>query len=62
MIAYACYDVAMTHKQDYLSWVSPSGAKWPAKDEFEVGCTYEHRFFSMAVLFFEMQILSAFAV
>ena len=41
-LVYACYDVAMTHKQNYISWVSPSGAKWPAKDEFEVGCTYEH--------------------
>ena len=41
-LVYACYDVAMTHKQNYSSWISPSGAKWPAKDEFEVGCTYEH--------------------
>lgn len=41
-LVYACYDVAMTHKQNYLGWVSPSGAKWPAKDEFETGCTYEH--------------------
>lgn len=23
-------------------WKSESGAPWPAKDEFEVGCTYEH--------------------
>ncbi|HMP18108.1 MAG TPA: hypothetical protein PKD72_13875, partial [Gemmatales bacterium] len=22
--------------------MSPSGAPWPARDEFEVGCTYEH--------------------
>lgn len=24
------------------NWRSASGAKWPAKDEFEVGCTFEH--------------------
>jgi predicted dehydrogenase len=24
------------------SWRSSSGAPWPAQDEFEVGCTYEH--------------------
>ncbi len=24
------------------TWTTPSGAAWPAKDEFEVGCTYEH--------------------
>ena len=27
---------------DYGSWKSDSGNAWPAKDEFEVGCTLEH--------------------
>jgi hypothetical protein len=24
------------------NWTNQTGAHWPAKDEFEVGCTYEH--------------------
>jgi predicted dehydrogenase len=27
---------------NYGGWRTASGARWPAKDEFEVGCTYEH--------------------
>lgn len=38
----AKFDAGMTHKQSLNTWVSKSGAPWPAKDEFEVGCTYEH--------------------
>jgi predicted dehydrogenase len=35
-------DDGMVPKLDYLNWRSQSGAPWPAKDEFEVGCTMEH--------------------
>jgi predicted dehydrogenase len=28
--------------QQPWNWQTPSGAAWPAKDEFEIGCTYEH--------------------
>ena len=32
------------------TWRSPSGAPWPAKDEFEVGCTMEHAGYQIAPL------------
>ena len=32
----------MTHKLNLSSWKNPSGAYWPALDEFKTGCTYEH--------------------
>jgi predicted dehydrogenase len=35
-------DDGMVPKLDYPNWRSRSGAPWPAKDEFEVGCTMEH--------------------
>lgn len=35
-------DDGMVPKLDYANWRSESGAPWPAKDEFEVGCTMEH--------------------
>ncbi|PHM60700.1 putative oxidoreductase [Xenorhabdus stockiae] len=30
------------HKMNFDDWISPSGASWPAKNEFEVGCGFEH--------------------
>ncbi|UTW44873.1 Gfo/Idh/MocA family oxidoreductase [bacterium SCSIO 12696] len=41
-LVYAELDDGMIHKQPYKMWVSKSGAPWPYKDEFEVGCTLEH--------------------
>ncbi len=41
-LVYASFDDGMVHRQDPTRWTSSSGAKWPAKDEYEVGCTYEH--------------------
>ena len=41
-IVYATFDEGMIHRHNYQNWRSASGAPWPAKDEFEVGCTYEH--------------------
>lgn len=38
----ARFDAGMTHRLSANNWVSVSGAPWPIKDEFEVGCTYEH--------------------
>jgi predicted dehydrogenase len=32
------------------TWISASGAPWPAKDEFEVGCTFEHAGYQIAPL------------
>jgi predicted dehydrogenase len=41
-LVYAELDDGMVHKMPYQKWVSASGAPWPYKDEFEVGCTLEH--------------------
>jgi predicted dehydrogenase len=41
-LAYAELDDGLIHKMRYKNWVNPSGAPWPYKDEFEVGCTLEH--------------------
>jgi predicted dehydrogenase len=41
-LVYANFDAGMTHRFKPWNWRSVSGAPWPAKDEFEVGCTYEH--------------------
>lgn len=42
-IAYATFDDGMIapHMAPW-SWKNDSGVPWPAKDEFEVGCTYQH--------------------
>ncbi len=42
MLAQAEMDDGMVSGLDYASWRSLSGAPWPARDEFEVGCTMEH--------------------
>ena len=41
-LVYANFDAGMTHKFNLSSWKNPSGAFWPALDEFKTGCTYEH--------------------
>ena len=41
-LVYAELDDGPIHLMDYESWRSDSGNAWPAKDEFEVGCTLEH--------------------
>ncbi len=35
-------DEGLLHRYAYRKWHSASGAPWPAKDEFETGCTLEH--------------------
>ncbi|MEP4199324.1 MAG: Gfo/Idh/MocA family oxidoreductase [Aliishimia sp.] len=39
---YAELDDGFISQAPYEHWASASGAPWPAKDEFEVGCTLEH--------------------
>jgi predicted dehydrogenase len=39
---YAELDDGLVHRMPYRKWISDSGAPWPYKDEFEVGCTLEH--------------------
>ncbi len=41
-LVYASFDDGMIHRFNPIRWKSVSGAPWPAKDEFEIGCTYEH--------------------
>jgi predicted dehydrogenase len=41
-LAYAELDDGPVHMMGYGAWKSASGSPWPAKDEFEVGCTLEH--------------------
>jgi predicted dehydrogenase len=41
-LVYAELDDGLVHKMRYKKWISESGAPWPYKDEFEVGCTLEH--------------------
>jgi predicted dehydrogenase len=41
-LVYAEMDDGMVHRMPYQKWLSDTGAPWPFKDEFEVGCTVEH--------------------
>jgi predicted dehydrogenase len=41
-LVYAEMDHGLTHRMQYKKWINESGAPWPYKDEFEVGCTLEH--------------------
>ncbi len=41
-LVYAEMDDGLVHRMAYRRWKSASGAPWPAIDEFEVGCTFEH--------------------
>ena len=42
LLVYAELDDGLVHKMKYQKWISKSGAPWPYRDEFEVGCTLEH--------------------
>jgi len=41
-LIYADIDDGPKALQDRSGWLSDSGVPWPAKDEFEMGCTLEH--------------------
>lgn len=41
-LAYAEMEDSMVFRENVREWRSPSGAPWPAEDEFAVGCTLEH--------------------
>ena len=60
---YAEMNDGLTHRMPYRKWFSKSGAPWPGKDEFEVGCTLEHSSYILSVLcamFGPATILTAF--
>ncbi|PHS29943.1 MAG: oxidoreductase [Methylophaga sp.] len=63
-VVYAEMDDGMVHRMPYKKWLSTSGAPWPYKDEFEVGCTLEHAAYYVAPLvslFGKVKQVSAFA-
>ena len=64
-MVYANYDDGMiAPMMSPWTWTSESGAAWPAKDEFEIGCTFEHAgyFLAWLVAFFgPVRNVSAFA-
>lgn len=53
-LVYAELDDGPIHLLDYKNWKSESGAPWPYRDEFNVGCTLEHAgyYVSWLVAFF----------
>lgn len=63
-LVYAELDDGMVHKMAYKKWRSVSGAPWPYRDEFEVGCTLEHAGYYLAWLmemFGPVQSVTAFS-
>jgi len=50
LLANAEMDDGMVTGLDYANWRSLSGAPWPARDEFEVGCTMEHAGYQISPL------------
>lgn len=49
-LVYAELDDGMIHRAAYQGWISRSGKPWPARGEFETGCTYEHAAYAIAPL------------
>jgi predicted dehydrogenase len=49
-LVYAEIDDGMIHRTDFRSWRSRSGRLWPARSEFETGCTFEHAGYVITVL------------
>ena len=50
LLAYAAMDDGMIPGLAYGTWRSRSGAPWPARDEFEVGCVNEHAGYQISPL------------
>jgi len=49
-LVYAEMDDGLLHKMSYRSWAGATGARWPWKDELEIGCTIEHAGYSLTWL------------
>jgi predicted dehydrogenase len=63
-LVYAELDDGMVHRMAFRRWVSDSGAPWPYRDEFQVGCTLEHAGYYvtwLTALFGPAETVSAFA-
>lgn len=50
VLVYAELDDGMIHLANYNQWVSRSGRTWPARGEFETGCTFEHAGYVITLL------------
>lgn len=62
-LVYAELDDGLVHRMPFDRWLSESGNPWPARDEFQVGCTLEHAgyYLSWLVAFFgEIESLTAY--
>ncbi len=53
-LVYAELDDGFISQAPYQKWISETGAPWPYKDEFQVGCTLEHAgyYLSWLIAFF----------
>ena len=63
-LVYAEMDDGMVHRIGYENWRTESGAYWPAKDEFQTGCTLEHAGYAltwMVAMFGSVERLVTFA-
>lgn len=64
-LVYANFDDGMiAPRLSPWNWRNAAGAAWPAKDEFEVGCTYEHAGYVltwMAAFFGPARTVASFA-
>ena len=63
-LVYAEMEDSMVFREDYRRWTSPSGAPWPAEDEFAVGATLEHAGYYLTWLcafFGPVETITAFA-
>lgn len=49
-LIYVELDDGPVHQLGYENWISPSGAPWPARDEFLTGCTVEHAGYALTWL------------
>ncbi|MBM7069101.1 Gfo/Idh/MocA family oxidoreductase [Actibacterium sp. 188UL27-1] len=49
-LIYAEIDDGLVHRMGYQNWRTASGALWPARDEFQTGCTLEHAGYALTWL------------
>ena len=49
-LAYAEMEDGPVFKDNWSEWRSRSGAKWPGRHEFEIGCTLEHAGYALSWL------------
>ena len=63
-LVYGEFEDGMVHRHAYRRWRNRAGTPWPAKDEFEVGCTFEHASYVLswlAAIFGPVREVTAFA-